>query len=76
MMPLDCLQEIVKDKEDCYAAVQGITKSQTELIYWTTWLPGFDDHQRGQACTVGRECRTGKWKSEGHGFLNETGQEI
>ena len=30
-MSLSKLQEIVKDREACYAAVHGVTKSQTQL---------------------------------------------
>ena len=49
---------------------------ESDITYLLNNLTGFDDHQRGQACPVGRKCRTRKWKSEGHGFLSATGQEI
>ena len=35
-MSLSKLQEMLKDKEAWHAAVQEVTKSQTQLIYWTT----------------------------------------
>ena len=35
-MCLSKLQEIVKDREACHAAVHGVTKSQTQLNIWTT----------------------------------------
>ena len=38
-MSLSKLREIVKDRETWHAAVHGITKSQTWLIYWTTTMP-------------------------------------
>jgi len=40
-MGLSRLQELVKDREACGAAIHGVTKSQTGLSYWTelnwTW---------------------------------------
>ena len=35
-MNLRKLQETVKDKEACCAAVHGVTKSQTQFSDWTT----------------------------------------
>ena len=35
-MSLSKLQEIVKDREVCHAAVHGVSKSQTQLNDWTT----------------------------------------
>ena len=35
-MNLSKLREIVKDREDWYVAVLGVTKSQTQLSDWTT----------------------------------------
>ena len=35
-MSLRKLQEIVKDREACHAAVHGVTKSWTRLSDWTT----------------------------------------
>ena len=35
-MSLSKLWEMVKDRETCHAAVHGVTKSQTQLSYWTT----------------------------------------
>ena len=35
-LSLSKLWEIVKDTEACHAAVHGITKSQTQLINYTT----------------------------------------
>ena len=37
-MNLSKLQKIVKDRKDWFAAVHGITKSQTQLSNWTTML--------------------------------------
>ena len=34
-MSLKKIQEMVKDKEACHAAVHEVTKSQTRLSYWT-----------------------------------------
>ena len=34
-MSLSKLQDIVKDREACHAAVHGVTKSQTCLSNWT-----------------------------------------
>ena len=34
-MSLSKLQEMVKDREACHAAVHGVTKSQTQLSNWT-----------------------------------------
>ena len=38
-MSVSQLWEMVKDRETWHAAVHGITKSQTWLIYWTTTMP-------------------------------------
>ena len=35
-MSLSKLREIVKDREAWFAAVHGLTKSQTQLSNWTT----------------------------------------
>ena len=35
-MDMGKLQERVKDREACCAAVHGVTKSQTQLGDWTT----------------------------------------
>ena len=35
-MSLSKLQETVKERETCCAAVDGVTKSWTQLSYWTT----------------------------------------
>ena len=35
-MNMGKLQEMVKDREPCHAAVHGVTKSQTLLGNWTT----------------------------------------
>ena len=35
-MSLSKFQEMVKDRENCHAAVHKITKSQTQLGDWTT----------------------------------------
>ena len=35
-MSLSKLQQVVKDSEACYAAVHGVTRSQTRLSNWTT----------------------------------------
>ena len=35
---LSKLQEIVKDREAWHAAVHGVSKSQTQLSYWTTTM--------------------------------------
>ena len=37
-MNLGTLREMVRDREACYAAVHGVTKSQTQLGDWTTEL--------------------------------------
>ena len=49
-MSLSKAQETVKDREDGHAAVQGVTKSQTQLSNWRTtskksetWVTGFCD---------------------------------
>ena len=36
-MSLSKLQELVKDREACHAAVHGFTKSRTRLSDWTDW---------------------------------------
>ena len=35
---LSKLQELVMDREACYAVVHGVSKSQTQLSDWTDWL--------------------------------------
>ena len=37
-MSLSMLQELVMGKEDCCAAVNGVTKSQTRLREWTEMI--------------------------------------
>ena len=34
-MGMNVLQELVMDREACCAAVQGVTKNQTQLTDWT-----------------------------------------
>ena len=36
-MSLSKLQELVMDREASHAAVHGVTKSWTQLSYWTQW---------------------------------------
>ena len=58
-MSLSKLREMVKDKEACWAAVHGVTKSQTALSDLTTIGPGERSH------TVRGEC----FAQEGFGFV-------
>ena len=44
-MSLSKLQDIVKDREACHAAVHGVTKSQTCLSNWTTMTSFREDRE-------------------------------
>ena len=60
-MSLSKLWEIVKEKEDWYLAVHGVTKSQTRLNDWTTTkvLPRLLQYASKWFCSC---CLLWKWK--------------